>query len=172
MQQRFRKWSSWSSWNTRDFKKIFWRRKRLRRKEEPSTKDWRRGGAGRTPWTPPPSGKIFVNNLTAENICQQLNNCNICPNNWWYLPKSLYNRPGINLKPLLSIRLDSGSHLDSMDSNIHLPTLSLHCHCQQLRMDGGGGEDGGEEGGEGGGAGVEEDFATISLSSTERLIEI
>ena len=62
-----------------------------------------------------------------------------------------------------------------MDSNIHLPTLSLHCHCQQLRMDGGGGEDGGEggEGGEGGGgAGIEEDFATISLSSTERLIEI
>ena len=67
--------------------------------------------------------------------------------------------------------MDSDSHLDSMDSNLHLPTLSLHCHCQQLRMDGGGGEDGGE-GGEGGGGGVEEDFATISLSSTERLIEI
>ena len=67
-------------------------------------------------------------------------------------------------QPLLSIRLDSDSHLDSMDSNLHLPTLSLHCHCQQLRMDG--------EEGEGGGAGVEEDFATISLSSTERLIEI
>jgi len=70
-----------------------------------------------------------------------------------------------------SLRLDSDSHLDSLDSNIHLPTLSLHCHCQQLRMDGEGGEGGGE-GGEGGGAGVEEDFATISLSSTERLIEI
>jgi len=39
-------------------------------------------------------------------------------------------------------------------------------------MDGGGGEDGGEGGEGGGSAGVEEDFATISLSSTERLIEI
>ena len=77
----------------------------------------------------------------------------------------------MNLTPLLSTRLDSDSHLDSMDSNLHLPTLSLHCHCQQLRMDGEGGDDG-EAGGGGGGAGVEEDFATISLSSTERLIEI
>ena len=86
--------------------------------------------------------------------------------------QNLYTRQGINLTPHWSIRLDSDSHLDSMDCNIHLPTVSLHCHCQQLRMDGGGGEEGGEGGGEGGGAGVEEDFATISLSSTERLIEI
>ena len=67
--------------------------------------------------------------------------------------------------------MDSDSQLGSIESNMHLPPLSLHCHCQQLRLDGGGGGGGGEGGGEGGGS-LEEEFATISLSSTERLIEI
>ena len=74
-----------------------------------------------------------------------------------------------------SPRMDSDSFLGSMDSDIHLPTLSLHCHCQQLLQEGGGGVGGGvgEAGGEGvaGEEGVDEEFATISLSSTERLIE-
>ena len=68
--------------------------------------------------------------------------------------------------------MDSDSLLGSIGSEINLPTLSLHCHCQQLmreRGEGGGGlvgeGEGGEvEGGEGG-----EEF--VSLSSTERLIE-
>ena len=77
-----------------------------------------------------------------------------------------------------STRIDSDSLLGSIDSNLHLPTLSLHCHCQQLMRERGGeegegGEGGGDGGGEGGGegGGGEEEFATISLSSTERLIE-
>ena len=72
-----------------------------------------------------------------------------------------------------SPRMDSDSFLGSMDSDIHLPTLSLHCHCQQLLQEGGGGVGGGVGGGEGvaGEEGVDEEFATISLSSTERLIE-
>ena len=57
-------------------------------------------------------------------------------------------------------------------------TEQLRRHCsswEKLEQGGEGGGDvgeGGGEGGEGGGGGVEEDFATISLSSTERLIEI
>ena len=46
-----------------------------------------------------------------------------------------------------SPRMDSDSFLGSMDSDIHLPTLSLHCHCQQLLQEGGGGVGG--AGGEG-----------------------
>merc|ERR1719239_766113 len=76
-----------------------------------------------------------------------------------------------------STRIDSDSLLGSIDSNLHLPTLSLHSHCQQLMRERGGeegegGEGGGDGGGEGGGegGGGEEEFATISLSSTERLI--
>ena len=69
-----------------------------------------------------------------------------------------------------SIRIDSDSLLGSIDSNLHLPTLSLHCHCQQL-MHERGGEGEGVEGGDVGGGGGEEEFSTISLSSTERLIE-
>ena len=64
-----------------------------------------------------------------------------------------------------SIRIDSDSLLGSIGSDINLPTLSLHCHCQQLMRERG---EGGGEGGEVSG----EEFATISLSSTERLIEI
>ena len=67
------------------------------------------------------------------------------------------------------LMLDSDSLLGSIGSEINLPTLSLHCHCQQLmreRGEGGGGlvGEGEVEGGEGG-----EEF--VSLSSTERLIE-
>ena len=70
--------------------------------------------------------------------------------------------------------MDSDSQLESIESNnkMHLPTLSLHCHCQQLRLDGGRGRGGGEGGGGEGGEGLEEEFATISLSSTKKLIEI
>ena len=68
--------------------------------------------------------------------------------------------------------MDSDSQLGSIESNMHLPTLSLHCQCQQLRLDGGGGRGGGEGGGGEGGEGLEEEFATISLSSTKKLIEI
>jgi len=73
-----------------------------------------------------------------------------------------------------SIRIDSDSLLGSIDSNLNLPTLSLHCHCQQLMQGRGRGEEGGEGGGGDGGGdggGGEEEFSTISLSSTERLIE-
>ena len=71
-----------------------------------------------------------------------------------------------------STRIDSDSLLGSIGSDINLPTLSLHCHCQQLmRERGEGGCGGGGGGGEGGEVSGEE-FATISLSSTERLIEI
>ena len=72
-----------------------------------------------------------------------------------------------------SARIDSDSLLGSIGSDINLPTLSLHCHCQQMMRERG--EGGGEGGGEGDGEGGEvcgEEFATISLSSTERLIEI
>ena len=65
--------------------------------------------------------------------------------------------------------MDSDSLLGSIGSEINLPTLSLHCHCQQLmreRGEGGGGLVGEVEGGEGEGG---EEF--VSLSSTERLIE-
>ena len=70
--------------------------------------------------------------------------------------------------------MDSDSQLGSIESNnnMHLPTLSLHCQCQQLRLDGGRGRGGGEGGGGEGGEGLEEEFATISPSSTEILIEI
>ena len=78
---------------------------------------------------------------------------------------------GVNSMDDSSARMDSDSFLGSMDSDIHLPTLSLHCHCQQLLQEGGGGVGG--AGGEGvaGEEGGDEEFATISLSSTERLIE-
>ena len=31
--------------------------------------------------------------------------------------------------------MDSDSQLESIESNKHLPNLSLRCHCQQLRLD-------------------------------------
>ena len=63
--------------------------------------------------------------------------------------------------------MDSDSLLGSIGSEINLPTLSLHCHCQQLMRERG--EGGGGLVGEGGEVEGGEEF--VSLSSTERLIE-